>query len=305
MKYLLAVVVACTLLFAQANQKAYIYGNIIDAETLEPIPYANIFLANSSIGTASDRDGFFALMNLPSGRYEIIASVLGYELLKINVHLSGSSTRNFRFEMYKEPIEMEEVIVKGKQSWKRRRYLDYFRRNFLGSSENGKKSYITNEEVIKFEEKGEVLYAYAYEPLEIINNGLGYKIYYVLDEYQQTQDACGSDSCQSHVLGKGGPGNGSSRSSARGGRRPRGWLPPGGLPLRERQLLRTQTVRRPQEGSGKPRLGGRATPARVDLRLRRFSLSAGHNGVHRAGERHGTEPGENRDAPMRDWPHER
>ena len=84
---------------------------------------------------------------------------------------------------------MEEVIVKGKQSWKRRRYLDYFRRNFLGSSENGKKSYIKNEEVIKFEEKGEVLYAYAYEPLEIINNGLGYKIYYVLDEYQQTQDA--------------------------------------------------------------------------------------------------------------------
>ena len=186
MKYLTALVVACNFLFAQANQKAYIYGNIIDAETLEPIPYANIFISNSSIGTASDKDGFFALLDLPPGRYEIIASVIGYELLKANVRILQNSKRNFRFEMYKHPIEMDEVVVRGKTSRKRRRQLDHFRKNFLGTSKNGKNSYIKNEEVIQFERVGSLLLAYANEPLEIINNGLGYKIYYVLDEYQQT-----------------------------------------------------------------------------------------------------------------------
>ena len=171
---------------SQSISSSRICGNIIDAETREPIAYANIFISNSSIGTASDRDGYFELRNLPYGRYEVIASVLGYEILKANVSIYTTSRRNFRFEMYKRPIEMEEVIVRGKISRKRKRQLDQFRRNLLGSSQNGKKSYITNEEVIRFEEKGNVLYAFAHEPLKIINNGLGYKIYYVLEEYQQS-----------------------------------------------------------------------------------------------------------------------
>ena len=173
---------------SQEQVGSCIYGNIIDAETREPIAYANIFISSSSIGAASDENGYFELRNIPHGRYEIIASVLGYELLKAEVRMHRNSKRNFRFEMYKQPIEMKEVVVIGKRSFKRRRQLAHFRKNFLGSSQNGKKSYIKNEEVIRFEEKGDMLLAYAYEPLEIINNGLGYKIFYVLEEYIKTPE---------------------------------------------------------------------------------------------------------------------
>jgi len=192
-KYLIPILISIFLLIPQfliGQNKigSRIAGNIIDAETREPIAYANIFIANSSIGTASDEVGYFELRNVPYGRYEIIASVLGYEVLKANIGIYNNSRRNFRFEMYKHPIEMEEVVVKGKPPRKRRRQLNQFRRNLLGSSQNGKKSYITNEEVIRFEQKGEILIAYSYEPIEIINNGLGYKVFYVLDEYQQSPD---------------------------------------------------------------------------------------------------------------------
>ena len=187
-KLIIIILLIGNTILPQGNSESYIYGNIIDAETREPIAYANIFIANSSIGTASDKDGYFELRNVPTGRYEIVTSMLGYEVLKADVHIYGNNTRNFRFEIYKKPIEMEEVVVKGKTSRKRRQQLNHFRRNFLGSSQNGKKSYITNEEVIRFKEKGDMLIAYAYEPLEIINNGLGYKIFYVLDEYQQTPE---------------------------------------------------------------------------------------------------------------------
>ena len=174
--------------FSQEPVKPRICGNIIDAETREPIAYANVFISNSSIGCASDKNGYFELRNIPLGRYEIIASVLGYEVLNVKVRIYNNSRRNFRFEMYKQPIKMEKVVVKGKPPRKRRRQLNQFRRNFLGSSQNGKKSYIKNEEVIRFEEQGGMLRAYAYEPLEIINNGLGYRIYYVLEEYQHTPE---------------------------------------------------------------------------------------------------------------------
>ncbi|MFC1785775.1 carboxypeptidase-like regulatory domain-containing protein [Candidatus Neomarinimicrobiota bacterium] len=175
--------------FSQEQVGPRICGNVIDAETREPIAYANIFISNSSIGGASNKYGYFELRNVPYGRYEIIASVIGYEVLKAKIGIYENSRRNFRFEMYKQPIQMEEVIVSGKETWKRRRQLKSFRRNLLGSSKNGKKSYITNEEVLRFtENKHGTLMAFAEEPLKIINNGLGYKIYYVLEDFELTPE---------------------------------------------------------------------------------------------------------------------
>ena len=187
MKHLLTlIIIISNCVLSQEPIKPRICGNIIDAETREPIAYANIFLSNTSLGTASDKDGYFELRNLSHGRYELIASVIGYELLKATVRIYTDKKRNLRLEMYKQPFQMKGVVVRGKRSWKRRRQLNKFRRNLLGSSQNGKKSYIKNEEVIRFKENREMLLAYAYEPIEIINNGLGYKIYYVLEDYQQT-----------------------------------------------------------------------------------------------------------------------
>ena len=81
---------------SQEQVGSCIYGNIIDAETREPIAYANIFISSSSIGAASDENGYFELRNIPHGRYEIIASVLGYELLKAEVRMHRNSKRNYK-----------------------------------------------------------------------------------------------------------------------------------------------------------------------------------------------------------------
>ena len=158
-------------IFSQEPIKPRICGNIIDAETREPIANANIFISNSSIGTASDKNGYFELRNLPFGRYEIIASVIGYEILKAKVSVYANRRLNFRFEMYKQPIQMREVIVSAKGSRKRKRNLSRFRKALLGTSKNGENSYITNEEVIRFKEDvfGYFI-AYADEPIKIINH---------------------------------------------------------------------------------------------------------------------------------------
>lgn len=173
------------ILFPQKQIRSRICGNIIDAETREPIAYANIFISNSSIGTASDKNGYFELRNLSYGRYELIASVIGYELLKAKIGIYEDSIRNLRFEMYKEPLQFPEIVVKGGNSWKRNQQLRQFRKNLLGKSQNGKKTYIKNEEAIYFkEDKYGILRAYAYEPLQIVNNSLGYNIIYVLEDFE-------------------------------------------------------------------------------------------------------------------------
>lgn len=189
MKYLISILIVFgSFVFAQSSASSYLYGNIIDAETFEPLTNANIFIAHSSIGTASDRNGFFELRNLPSGRYEIIASRIGYELLKIDVVIRKNERRNFRFEMYKEPIQLPAVIVSAKESRKRKKYLEQFRENLIGTSENCYGTYIRNEDVVRFTKKRGLLYAEAVEPLEIMNKSLGYDILYYLEDFELTND---------------------------------------------------------------------------------------------------------------------
>ena len=96
---------------------------------------------------------------------------------------------NLRFEMHRQPIQLPKVVVTGKESRKRKSQLNKFRRNLLGTSKNGMKSYIKNEEVIRFnDDKYGILRAWADEPLEIVNNSLGYHIYYVLEEFEMTDN---------------------------------------------------------------------------------------------------------------------
>ena len=184
-RLIIIIIIFSNCVLSQEPIKPRICGNIIDAETREPIANANIFISNSGIGTASDKNGYFELRNLSYGRYEIIASVIGYEILIAKVGLYTNSRRNFRLEMYRQPIQFPEVIVSAKGSWKRKSNLSRFRKALLGTSQNGKKAYITNEDVIRFNNDiYGILRVYADEPIKIVNHSLGYDIHYVLEDFE-------------------------------------------------------------------------------------------------------------------------
>ena len=46
-----------------------ISGDILDAENGEPIPYANIVILDTNLGTSSDIDGHFILPQVPINEY--------------------------------------------------------------------------------------------------------------------------------------------------------------------------------------------------------------------------------------------
>ena len=56
-----------------------ISGYVIDAESNDPIIGANIVVKGTSLGTASDEDGIFYIINLSPGSYTVECSVIGYE----------------------------------------------------------------------------------------------------------------------------------------------------------------------------------------------------------------------------------
>ena len=67
--------------FSQTTGK--ISGIITDKSNSVALPGANIYLLNTSFGTASDGDGRFSLINIPPGKYSLKVDMIGYKSIKM------------------------------------------------------------------------------------------------------------------------------------------------------------------------------------------------------------------------------
>jgi hypothetical protein len=61
-----------------SQETVTISGFIREEATGEPLGYTNVFVKETNIGTASNIDGYYVLIGVPSsGTQEIIASIIG------------------------------------------------------------------------------------------------------------------------------------------------------------------------------------------------------------------------------------
>lgn len=90
--------------------QALIEGQIVDAQTEEPIIGATIFFTDLDIGTATDVDGFFKV-EVPAGTYDVSIEYVGYQEITQSVAVLGDG--NIRLTMDKEAVNLEEVLVKA------------------------------------------------------------------------------------------------------------------------------------------------------------------------------------------------
>ena len=95
-----------------AGTTGKIRGQIIDSTTKEPMIGCNVFLKDTSYGTSSDVDGYFVLINIPSGIYDFQVNMIGYDtyLLKgLEVNIDLTSTVNIALN--ESSLELESVVV--------------------------------------------------------------------------------------------------------------------------------------------------------------------------------------------------
>ncbi|WP_375240165.1 TonB-dependent receptor domain-containing protein [Polaribacter sp.] len=78
----------------------------------KPLPYVNVYLKNTKIGTSSNENGFFELQNIENGVYTIVASSIGFKSksAKINVKNASTITKNFDLN---ENNDLDEIVVSG------------------------------------------------------------------------------------------------------------------------------------------------------------------------------------------------
>ena len=74
--------IAAQITFAQ-NFK--LDGQILDASNKSVLPFANITLEGTTLGSASDADGRFSIEKINAGTYTVIASYMGYSTYKLSL----------------------------------------------------------------------------------------------------------------------------------------------------------------------------------------------------------------------------
>ena len=100
-----------TALLITIGLHAQFYGQVIDASTGEPIPFAAIKYVGTSEGRASDIDGNFELPILDNySKFEI--TFLGYKPVTVTVPRGRQEIRGQIIKMYPDDFLLNEVVVK-------------------------------------------------------------------------------------------------------------------------------------------------------------------------------------------------
>ncbi len=119
MKALLLLCLLQTASPADQGGAGTISGQVTDATTGAPLPMANIMATGTLIGTATDRNGEYRLLNVPEGEQQITFSVMGYqeEVRKITVAADGSQ----RIDVALVPmvLRLQDVVVTAARSQQR------------------------------------------------------------------------------------------------------------------------------------------------------------------------------------------
>ena len=93
-----------------------IAGRVTAVETGEPLIGANVVIEGTNLGAASDNDGYYFIINVPIGTYNVQVTEIGYAtLVKQKVEVNINQTNTLNFEMRQEAISGEMVTVEAQR----------------------------------------------------------------------------------------------------------------------------------------------------------------------------------------------
>ncbi len=97
---------------------ANVFGDVQSAG--EHIPFANIRLKGTHIGTTTDETGHYMLTNLPVGKHVIVASLIGYSSEEIEIEAVEGKTIEVNFRLQEKEMHLNEVVVTGTKTFQRK-----------------------------------------------------------------------------------------------------------------------------------------------------------------------------------------
>ena len=178
MNYLRLLLVCCGLFFSFAAQaQSRITGLALDSVTHEPLAFASVFLANTTLGATTTEKGEFEFPRVPKGTYDIVGSYVGYRLGKQTITMETTPLK-LTLSLAPTGNQLGEVVVRPEPN-KPEQYRQ-FAELFLGGSTFSEQCHISNPDDVRvmLDDSTQELTARTKEFLQIDNDALGYRLKY-------------------------------------------------------------------------------------------------------------------------------
>ncbi|RZK33231.1 MAG: carboxypeptidase-like regulatory domain-containing protein, partial [Hymenobacter sp.] len=188
MNYRLLLVFLLCIPCALYAQMGSITGRVIDAKTHQPLPFANVYLNNTTIGVTTNAVGEFTLNKLPVGATELVFSFLGYTTQQISLVIKQTADPPLTIALNPDARSVSEVNVKASRDKTWEKQERRFEKVFFNSAAECK---LLNPWVLDFAQENGKTTAKSLLPLEIDNQTLGYKLFFQLKNcsYSNTEFA--------------------------------------------------------------------------------------------------------------------
>lgn len=174
------------LLFLTANvyaQERYTIGGTVKDENGQTLPGATVFLTGSKIITACNSSGEFTLASVIPGTYQLVVKMVGFMPETVPVTLKNGN-QSFTVVLKPKSNQLNEVNISFDPNWDE--HYAQFKKQFLGTTPNATACKILNPKVLHFRysKRSRKLTASADDFIELENDALGYKINYLLNNFE-------------------------------------------------------------------------------------------------------------------------
>ena len=96
--FIYILIISTQLVFAGTTGR--LAGRITDAASGEALPFVNVVIMGTTLGAATDIDGYYSIINVPPGNYDVKASAIGYSAITYqDVKISIDLTTTINFEV--------------------------------------------------------------------------------------------------------------------------------------------------------------------------------------------------------------
>ena len=107
---------------AQSDFETHIFGHVSDAKTGEMLPYVNVIVAGTTIGTTTDSTGHYILNDVPEDEeFTVEVSTLGYNTVTRTLKVSQGEPIEIDFALTEQQLSLDAVVVSANRNVTTRR----------------------------------------------------------------------------------------------------------------------------------------------------------------------------------------
>src|SRR5690606_10306932 len=112
--FTLTLALGCVITISAQVGQGTIKGKVLDGESGEPVPFANVTLLDGGdqvLGTTTDFDGKYTLKPIPPGTYDVQVSYVGYQTKRVtNVSVKSDKITDQDFKI-SQGVDIQTVEI--------------------------------------------------------------------------------------------------------------------------------------------------------------------------------------------------